>query len=54
MADLAMLALSLIAVAAVFLSLRREDDETSEQSEAGELDSLHRDEIRMQGRAQLR
>ncbi|GAA0507301.1 hypothetical protein GCM10011581_41040 [Saccharopolyspora subtropica] len=53
MADLAMLALSLIAVAAVFLALRTEDDDSGEQSDAGEIDRF-RDEMRVNGRAQLR
>ncbi|MEV0696509.1 hypothetical protein AB0I53_01115 [Saccharopolyspora sp. NPDC050389] len=54
MADLAMLALSLIAVAAVFVSLRREDDEVDEQPEAGEIDRVHRDTVPIRRRPQLR
>jgi hypothetical protein len=49
-----MLALSLIAVAAVFVSLRSEDDEANESSDASEIDTIHRGKARMQGRAQLR
>ncbi|MDA3627764.1 hypothetical protein OU415_20165 [Saccharopolyspora sp. WRP15-2] len=52
MVNLAMLALSLIAVAAVFLALRTEDDEPGE-SEAGEIDPTSRDRVRLASRAQL-
>ncbi|MER7077525.1 hypothetical protein SAMN05421805_103440 [Saccharopolyspora antimicrobica] len=51
MVHLAMLALSLIAVAAVFLALRTEDDESGEKSEAGEIDRIRRDQVAMAERA---
>ncbi|MGW1681927.1 hypothetical protein [Saccharopolyspora sp. NPDC002376] len=53
MVNLAMLALSLIAVAAVFLALRTEDDESGEKSDVGEIDPTSRDRVRLAGRAQL-
>ncbi|CAM06433.1 hypothetical protein A8924_0260 [Saccharopolyspora erythraea NRRL 2338] len=57
MADLAMLALSLIAVAAVFVAMRVDDDETGEKTD-GEIDGIPlprgESELDREGRTMLR
>ncbi|GAA4611041.1 hypothetical protein [Saccharopolyspora hordei] len=45
MVNLAMLALSLIAVAAVFLALRTEEDESEEKQDSGGFDRIRRDQF---------
>lgn len=50
MADLALLALTLVAFAAMLLVMKRDEDETDEQSDNSDVDRILRDRSRWRGR----